>query len=58
LQEVLQGIQENKLYPIVEENLFGFKMIEYNGYELALKAADLYRILRKKGFTIKKATDC
>jgi len=45
LQEVLQGIQENKLYPIVEENLFGFKMIEYNGYELALKAADLFRLL-------------
>ena len=58
LQEVLQGIQDDKLYPIVEENLFGFKMIEYNGYELALKAADLYRFLRKKGLTIRKANDC
>lgn len=23
-------------------------MVEYNGYEFALKAADLYRLLRKK----------
>ena len=58
MQEVLQGIQDDKLYQIVEENLFGFKLIDYNAYEFALKSAELFRMLRKKGLTIRKANDC
>ena len=58
MQEVLQGIQDDKLYQIVEENLFGFKLVDYNAYEFALKSAELFRMLRKKGLTIRKANDC
>src|SRR5260221_699471 len=58
IQEVLQGIEENKHYEIVKENLFGFEFVEFNSYEFAFKAAGLYRFLRKKGVTIRKANDC
>ena len=58
MQEVLQGIDENKIYEIVKESLFGLELIEYNQYESALSAADLFRFLRKKGVTIRKANDC
>ena len=58
MQEVLQGIQDDKLYQIVEENLFGFKLIDDNAYEFALKSAELFRMFRKKGLTIRKANDC
>lgn len=58
MQEVLQGIEENKLYAIVKENLFGLDLVELNNYEMAISAADLFRFLRKKGVTIRKANDC
>jgi len=58
MQEVLQGIEENKLYTIVKENLFGFDIVEYENYEAAILAADLYRFLRKRGVTIRKSSDC
>ena len=58
MQEVLQGIEDNKLYSIVKENLFGLDLVELNNYEMAISAADLYRFLRKKGVTIRKENDC
>lgn len=58
MQEVLQGIEENKLYTIVKENLFGLDLVEFDNYEMAISAADLFRFLRKKGVTIRKANDC
>lgn len=58
IQEVLQGIEDNKLYLIVKENLFGLELVEFDHYEMATSAADLYRFLRKKGVTIRKANDC
>ncbi len=58
VQEVLQGIENDTFYNIVKENLFGFKKYEVDSYKFALQAADLYRDLRKKGITIRKANDC
>jgi len=58
MQEVLQGIEDNKLYTIIKENLFGLDLVEFDNYEMAISAADLYRFLRKKGVTIRKANDC
>ena len=54
----MQGIEDNKLYTIVKENLFGLDLVEFDNYEMAISAADLYRFLRKKGVTIRKANDC
>ena len=58
MQEVLQGIVDKKLYDFVKENLFGFDLVEYDNYEMAISAADLFRFLRLKGVTIRKANDC
>ena len=58
VQEVLQGIQDNRLYNLVKESLFGFKQIDYDNFRLAVEASDLFRYLRKKGVTIRKANDC
>ncbi len=58
LQEVLQGIHNNKHYEIVKENLQGFNYFNYDAYTFAINAADLFRYLQKKGITIRKANDC
>ena len=58
LQEVLQGIQNNKHYEVVKENLQGFNHLIYDVYSFAINAADLFRYLQKKGISIRKANDC
>ena len=58
VQEILQGINDDYYFKVVQENLFGFRRLEPEPYELALESVDLYRMLRKKGQTIRKANDC
>ena len=58
MQEILQGIENDRDYTIVKENLEGLDFIDYSQYEFSVKAAELYRKLRKKGITIRKANDC
>jgi|SRR5690242_16470460 predicted nucleic acid-binding protein len=58
IQEVLQGIEDDKNYVIIRENLQGFDFLHYDPYKFSISAADLYRSLRKKGITIRKANDC
>ncbi len=58
LQEVLQGIRDDKQYLAVKQTLLNFLMLDWQPVEAAIAAADLYRKLRKSGVTIKKANDC
>ena len=58
IQEILQGIQNNKHYDVVKESLAGFNHLVYDNYDFAVSAADLYRYLQKKGVTVRKANDC
>src|ERR1700710_1196986 len=58
IQEVLQGIENDRFFNLVKENLEGLNYFNYDAYAFAIKAAQLYRSLRKKGITIKKANDC
>jgi predicted nucleic acid-binding protein len=58
MQEVLQGIENNLFFNVVKENLQGLDYLDYGAYEIAIRAAQLYRHLRKKGITINKANDC
>ncbi len=58
MQEVLQGIESDRFYTIIKDNLEGLDHIEYDMYEFSVKAAELYRYLRRKGITIRKANDC
>lgn len=58
MQEVLQGIENDNLYNTIKENLNGLEFVTYESYHFAIKSAELYRKLRKKGITIRKANDC
>ena len=58
LQEVLQGINNNKYYEVVKDNLYGFNFLVYDSYNASVNAADLFRYLQKKGVTIRKLNDC
>ena len=58
LQEILQGIRDDKQYDLVNQIIHGFEFIEFDPYAYAVKAADLFRELQKKGITIRKANDC
>jgi predicted nucleic acid-binding protein len=51
LQEVLQGVREDIEYEKVREVLLDL-------VKAAIGAATLYRMLRKKGVTIRKPNDC
>ena len=51
LQEVLQGIRNQKSFELVRERLLKFPFIEANR-ETWLLAASLYRDLRSKGITM------
>jgi|SRR6185312_9346706 len=58
MQEVLQGILDDKSYNLIKENLYGLDFINYEPYQFSIKAAELYRALRRQGVTIRKANDC
>ena len=58
MQEVLQGVENDRFFITIKENLEGLDYLDYEAFEFAIKAAQLYRLLRRKGITIKKANDC
>lgn len=58
IQEILQGIQNDKQYKEIKEYLLAFNILNDDGIETAVSAAGLYRSLRKKGVTIRKSNDC
>jgi len=58
VQEVLQGIVTDADEQIVKLYFDNLTKLEEDSYKVATEAADLYRILRKKGITIRKPNDC
>ncbi len=58
LQEVLQGIREDKQYTHLKDILSYFTVLQIPPVQAAIGAAGLYRGLRKKGLTIRKSNDC
>jgi len=58
MQEILQGIKEDKDFHAVKENLSGFELLDVDPVEAAIGAASLYRNIRKQGITIRKSNDC
>ncbi|MDR1445415.1 MAG: PIN domain-containing protein [Treponema sp.] len=57
-QEVLQGIRDNNLFEKIKKILLKHNMVDVDIMEATNKAIDIYRILRKKGITIRKSIDC
>jgi predicted nucleic acid-binding protein len=58
VQEVLQGVTIERDIKIVESYFETLIRLSNEQYNLATKAAELYRMLRKKGITIRKPNDC
>ncbi len=58
IQEILQGIADEDQFHAIKEYLLAFSILQYDAVNMAIAAATLYRILRKKGITIRKSNDC
>ena len=58
LTEVLQGFRSDSDYQTAKSLLLGLTVYELLGQDLAVKAADNYRTLRRRGTTVRKTVDC
>lgn len=58
LSEVLQGIREDAAFRHVRDELMKLKIFAAGGPDLAIASAENYRILRQRGFTVRKTIDC
>lgn len=57
LIEVLQGFRKDSEYKKAKETMSILTCRQLGGYDLAIKSAENYRKLRKKGVTIRKTID-
>lgn len=57
LAEVLQGFRSDKSYKAAKEVLMSLTVHDLIGKEIAVKSANNFRKLRKKGITIRKTVD-
>jgi predicted nucleic acid-binding protein len=58
LSEVLQVIREDEEFLKVQVELLKFQVFTAGGIDLAVRAAENFRKLRRKGFTIRRVADC
>ncbi len=57
LIEILQGFRSNIDYESVKSYLSDLPFRQMGGYQVAVQSAQNYRILRKKGVTVRKTID-
>lgn len=57
IQEVLQGIRDDDEHDNLKDKLFSLNILSIDSLDAALGASDLYRMLRKKGVSIRKTND-
>jgi predicted nucleic acid-binding protein len=57
LTEVLQGFRKENEYKKAKEVMSILAFQQLGGYEIAIKSAENYRKLRKKGITVRKTID-
>ena len=58
LCEVLQGIRDQRAFAKVRSDLLKFQVFQTGGSILAIAAAQNYRELRQRGYTVHKTIDC
>jgi predicted nucleic acid-binding protein len=56
--EVLQDIREERDFRRVRRELSRFALFQTGGEELAVASAQNYRLLRVRGYTVRKTIDC
>jgi predicted nucleic acid-binding protein len=57
LTEILQGFSSEGAAAAALEKLRAFTFVSMVGWEIAVKAAENYRVLRRKGVTVRKTVD-
>ena len=57
LCEVLQGIRSDRQFRRVRDELWGLGVVPVVDTDIALKAAENYRSLRRRGITIRRTID-
>ena len=57
LTEVLQGFQNSKEFKVAKYLLLGMPFMPMVGWAIALKSAENYRSLRRRGVTVRKTID-
>lgn len=57
LTEVLQGFRIEKEFQEAKTTLLSFPCFDIGGKEIAIRSAENYRYLRKKGVTVRKTID-
>ena len=57
LIEVLQGFKNDRDYDTARELLTSLTVYTLGGQKIAIKSADNFRLLRKKGVTVRKTID-
>ena len=57
ITEVLQGFREDKDYKVAKDVLTSLTVFELLGENIAIKSANNFRKLRKKGITVRKTAD-
>jgi predicted nucleic acid-binding protein len=58
LTETLQGFKDDKEFEIARANMLQLPILDLKTPESYIGAAELYRICRKRGLTIRKTADC
>ncbi|HUM06351.1 MAG TPA: PIN domain nuclease [Terriglobales bacterium] len=58
LCEVLQGIRDSGEFRRVRHDLLTFDVFATGGAPMAVAAAENYRLLRQRGYTVRKTIDC
>jgi predicted nucleic acid-binding protein len=58
LCEVLQGIRDQATFVDARDRLSNLYLFQMGGKELAIAAAQNYRTLRERGYTIRGTIDC
>jgi predicted nucleic acid-binding protein len=58
LCEVLQGLRDRKTCERVRAELLRLEVFHSGGIDIAVAAAENYRQLRQRGFTVHKTIDC
>src|SRR6056297_1038997 len=57
IAELLQGFKTDKEYNTAKKLIEKLEYIDFSGKEIAIKTANNYRYLRKKGITVRKTID-
>ncbi len=58
LCEVMQGIRQPLEFQRIRDQLLAFDVFSTGGIDQAMAAAENYRRLRQRGFTVRKTIDC